>query len=63
MNSLPSPEWSNSRLVEECVRGNEVAWTVLVDRYKNLLYSIPLRYGAPQQDAADIFQAGLPRLI
>jgi len=57
MNSLPSAEWSNSRLVEECVRGNEQAWTVLVDRYKNLLYSIPLRYGAPQQDAADIFQA------
>jgi RNA polymerase sigma factor (sigma-70 family) len=57
MTSLPSHEWSNARLVEECVRGNEQAWFVLVDRYKNLLYSIPLRYGAPQQDAADIFQA------
>jgi RNA polymerase sigma factor (sigma-70 family) len=57
MSSLPSKEWSNSRLVEECVRGNEHAWAVLVDRYKNLLYSIPLRYGAQQQDAADIFQA------
>jgi len=56
MNS-PSQEWSNSRLVEECARGNEQAWSVLVDRYKNLLYAIPLRYGAPQQDAADIFQA------
>jgi RNA polymerase sigma factor (sigma-70 family) len=54
---LPSHEWSNARLVEECVRGNEQAWTVLVDRYKNLLYSIPLRYGAPEQDAADIFQS------
>jgi RNA polymerase sigma factor (sigma-70 family) len=57
MSSLPSQEWSNSRLVEECVRGNEQAWSVLVDRYKNLLYAIPLRYGAPRQDAADIFQA------
>jgi RNA polymerase sigma factor (sigma-70 family) len=57
MSSLPSQEWSNARLVEECVRGNEQAWYVLVDRYKNLLYAIPLRYGAPQQDAADIFQA------
>jgi RNA polymerase sigma factor (sigma-70 family) len=57
MSLLPSKEWSNARLVEECVRGNEQAWCLLVDRYKNLMYSIPLRYGAPQQDAADIFQA------
>ncbi len=28
-----------------------------MDRYKDLVYSIPLRYGAPRQDAADIFQA------
>jgi RNA polymerase sigma factor (sigma-70 family) len=49
-------DWSNARLVEECVRGNEQAWHALVDRYKNLIYSIPLRYGATPQDAADIFQ-------
>jgi RNA polymerase sigma factor (sigma-70 family) len=42
--------------VEECLQGNEQAWYVLVDRYKNLIYSIPLRYGVPHQDAADIFQ-------
>jgi RNA polymerase sigma factor (sigma-70 family) len=30
---------------------------MLVDRYKNLIYSIPIRYGLPPQDAADIFQA------
>ena len=47
----------NTRLVEECLRGSEQAWNTLVDRYKNLIYSIPLRYGAPPQDAADIFQA------
>ena len=28
-----------------------------MERYKDLVFSIPLRYGAPQQDAADIFQA------
>ena len=43
--------------MEECLRGNEQAWHTLVERYKNLIYSIPLRYGAPPQDAADIFQA------
>jgi len=50
-------QWTNTRLVEECLRGNEQAWSALVDRYKDLVFSIPLRYGAPQQDAADIFQA------
>lgn len=55
--SLPGNDWTNTRLVEECLRGNEQAWNVLVDRYKGLVYSIPIRYGAMQQDAADIFQA------
>ena len=50
-------EWSNSRMVAECLAGNENAWSALLDRYKNLIYAIPLRYGAPHQDAADIFQA------
>jgi len=53
----PGAQWTNTRLVEECRRGNEQAWSALVDRYKDLVYSIPLRYGAPRQDAADIFQA------
>ena len=50
-------EWTSRRLVEECLRANEQAWNVLVDRYKGLIYSIPIRYGASPQDAADIFQA------
>lgn len=55
--SQPSPEWSNTRIVAQCLAGDERAWSALLDRYKNLIYSIPLRYGAPHQDAADIFQA------
>jgi RNA polymerase sigma factor (sigma-70 family) len=57
MNLLQANVGSNARLVEECLRGSEQAWHTLVDRYKNLIYGIPLRYGAPPQDAADIFQA------
>jgi RNA polymerase sigma factor (sigma-70 family) len=57
MTLSPAGEWTNSRLVQECLRGNEQAWNLLVDRYKNLIYSIPIRYGLPPQDAADIFQA------
>jgi RNA polymerase sigma factor (sigma-70 family) len=55
--SQPSPGWSNTRSVAECLAGDERAWSALLDRYKNLIYSIALRYGAPHQDAADIFQA------
>ncbi len=50
-------DWTNTRLVEECLGGSERAWHILVDRYKNLVFSIALRYGAPQHEAADIFQA------
>jgi len=57
MNPTPAKDWTNSHLVEECLCGNQQAWNLLVDRYKNLIYSIPIRYGAPQQDAADIFQS------
>jgi RNA polymerase sigma factor (sigma-70 family) len=57
MNAHPVADWSNTRLVAECLAGNERAWSALLERYKNLIYSIPLRYGTPHQDAADIFQA------
>jgi len=57
MIATPAPDWSNTRLVAGCLTGDERAWHLLLDRYKNLIYSIPLRYGVPHQDAADIFQA------
>lgn len=57
MTLFPASEWTNSRLVQECLRGSNEAWNLLVDRYKGLIYSIPIRYGLPPQDAADIFQA------
>jgi RNA polymerase sigma factor (sigma-70 family) len=55
----PSPHiaWSDERLVSACLQGNEDAWATLIDKYKNLIFSIPLKYGAGQEDAADVFQA------
>ncbi len=53
----PSIAWSDERLVSECLSGNEQAWAALIDKYKNLIFSIPIRYGAKQEDAADLFQA------
>jgi len=44
------------RLVAECLKGNETAWSELIDRYKNLIYSIPIKLGM-YEEAPDIFQA------
>jgi RNA polymerase sigma factor (sigma-70 family) len=49
--------WSNTRLVNECLAGNEEAWSALIDRYKNLIFSIPIKYGFSRDDASDVFQA------
>ena len=53
----PTTSWSDSRLVRECMAGNEQAWAALIEKYKNLIYSIPIKYGATREDAADILQA------
>ncbi len=49
--------WNDSRLVRECLRGNDQAWSALVDKYKNLVFSIALRKGLSREDAADLFQS------
>lgn len=58
-----APTWNDTRLVKECLRGNEEAWSLLIDKYKALIYSIPVKYGLPSQDAADVFQATCAELL
>lgn len=53
----PDITWSDERLVRTCLAGDEQAWSALIDKYKNLIYSIPLKYGASREDAADVFQS------
>jgi RNA polymerase sigma factor (sigma-70 family) len=48
---------SDSRLIQDCLNGNEAAWSALIGKYKNLIFSIPVRYGFSEEDSADIFQA------
>ncbi len=48
--------WSDDRLVRDCLRGNEEAWAALIDKYRNLIFSIPIKYGVSREDAADLFQ-------
>ena len=49
--------WTDERLVAECRKGNQDAWAALVEKYKNLIFSVPIKFGLPREDAADIFQA------
>src|SRR5580704_8873864 len=47
---------SDERLISLCLQGDQEAWSALIDKYKNLIYSIPIKLGM-YQDAADIFQS------
>ena len=60
---------SDERLVKDCLAGNEEAWALLIEKYKALIYSIPVKYRMPPHEAAEVFQAtcvellkGLPEL-
>lgn len=48
---------SDRELVDGCRRGHEEDWNALIAKYKNLIFSIPIRYGLSREEAADIFQS------
>ena len=47
----------DARLIASCLQGDQQAWEQLIDKYKRLIYSIPFKYGAGPEDAADVFQS------
>jgi len=49
--------WDDTRLVKSCLEGDEEAWALLIGKYKALVYSIPVKYGLPPHEAADVFQS------
>ena len=51
-----APAASDEKLIKSCLNGDSEAWAALIDKYKNLIYSIPVKFGM-YQDAPDIFQA------
>jgi RNA polymerase sigma factor (sigma-70 family) len=53
----PSKASQDADLVAKCLEGDEEAWNALVDKYKNLVWSVPLKYRLNHEDCADIFQA------
>src|SRR4051794_7091449 len=46
----------DERLIERCVHGDAEAWAALVNKYRNLIFSIPIKYGFSFDEASDIFQ-------
>ena len=68
-SSVRQSAWPDERLVRECCKGNQDAWSALIEKYKNLIFSIPIKFGLSREDSADVFQAvcvellaGLPKL-
>ena len=47
---------TDASLVKRCIAGDEAAWSELIDKYKNLIFSIPVKYGFSRDDAAEVFQ-------
>ena len=47
---------SDEQLIRRCLKGDQEAWSALIEKYKNLIYSIPIKLGM-HQDAGDIFQS------
>src|SRR5271170_1018714 len=47
----------DAKLIQGCLQGEEASWSALLSKYKNLIFSIPIKYGFSREDAADIFQS------
>ena len=59
----PQSAGDDTRLVRECLAGSEEAWSLLIEKYKALIYSIPIKYGLPEHEAGDVFQATCLELL
>jgi RNA polymerase sigma factor (sigma-70 family) len=58
------PAWpSDVELVARCRNGDTSAWDLLVRRYERLVFSVALRNGLSQEDAADVCQTTFVALL
>jgi RNA polymerase sigma factor (sigma-70 family) len=56
MPHLSDQTYPDRKLVEACLDGDETAWVSLIQRYRRLIYTIPLRFGMPVAAAEEVFQ-------
>jgi RNA polymerase sigma factor (sigma-70 family) len=55
--------YTDPELVSMCLKGDGHAWEALIRRYRRLIYSVPVRFGFEDADAADVFQAVCLKLL
>lgn len=59
-----SKRWpSDGSLVKACLAGDSSAWEVLIHRYRRLIYSVPVSYRLPEEDAEEVFQRVVVKLF
>ncbi|HYR87546.1 MAG TPA: sigma-70 family RNA polymerase sigma factor [Terriglobia bacterium] len=56
MATDPAVTLSDQLLVEGCLAGDSQSWEMLLERYKRLIYSVPVRFGFDHEDRHEIFQ-------
>src|SRR5256885_15098426 len=61
-STKPAP-LDDTALVKECPSGSEEAWSLLIEKSKSLIFSIPVKYGLPPHEAADVFQSTCIELL
>ncbi len=52
----------DAELIDRCQQGQQLAWATLVRRYQRLIYTVALRGGLAEDNAAEVFQATFVRL-
>lgn len=62
MTFLSEPE-KLDRLIHKCRKGDEKAWSDVVEQFQRLVYSIPKRMGLSDEEAGDVFQVTFTALF
>ncbi len=57
------PRDDDRRLIQACLRGDAEAWDALIQRYRRLIYSVPVAYGLDGAAADDVFQQVAVKLL
>jgi RNA polymerase sigma factor (sigma-70 family) len=63
VSSAKYKQHSDPQLVAMCLSGDALAWETLIIRYRRLIFSVPVRFGFPPADAADVFQGVCVKLL
>jgi RNA polymerase sigma factor (sigma-70 family) len=57
MSDLEAGFQTDAVLIQRCLSGDEQGWSELLAKYKNLIFSVPIKLGFSPEDASDIFQS------